>query len=172
MARPDPDFFELSSRQSVSAFLMLTGLLAIGCALSPSPRQMYEGAPLPKEQVGIVRSGCVAGPGLTIMTTQIDGKDISDVCADFALLPGEHQLELSAKRLAPKIDTPMIRSGSVLGAPPSPMGATPDEESSVIWASSSPLRITCTVQAGQEVTIVGSRGMGEEWQARCQERER
>ena len=171
-ARPDPGCFELSSRRSCSACLILTGLLAIGCALSPSPRQMYEGAPLPKEQVGIVRSGCVAGPGLTIMTTQIDGKGISDVCADFALLPGEHQIELSAKQLAPKIDTPMIRSGSVLGAPPSPMGATPDEESSVIWASSSPLQVTCSLRAGQEVTIVGARGMDQEWQARCQERER
>jgi hypothetical protein len=131
---------------------------------------MYEGAPLPKEQVGIVRSGCVAGPGLTIMTTQIDGKDISDVCADFALLPGEHQIELSAKQLTPKLEPSMLRSGSVLGAPPSPRGAQPEQGSQVIWASTSPLRITCTVRAGQEVSIVGARGMDQEWQARCQEK--
>ena len=133
---------------------------------------MYEGAPLPKEQVGIVRSGCVAGPGLAIMIVRLDDREITNGCADFAVLPGDHNLELSAKQLAPKIDTPMIRSGSVLGAPPSPMGATPDEESSVIWASSSPLRVTCSLRAGQEVTIVGARGMDQEWQARCQERER
>jgi hypothetical protein len=133
---------------------------------------MYEGAPLPKEQVGIVRSGCVAGSGLAIMIVRLDDKEITNGCADFAVLPGDHNLELSAKQLAPKIDTPMIRSGSVLGAPPSPMGATADEESSVIWASSSPLRVSCRLRAGQEVTIVGARGEGQEWQARCQERER
>lgn len=129
---------------------------------------MYEGAPLPKEQVGIVRSGCVAGPGLKIMTTQINGKEISDVCADFALLPGEHQIELSAEQLVPKLETGMLRSGSVLGAPPTSTGAGPEQTSQVIWASQSPLRITCTVRAGQEVTIVGTRGMGQEWEARCQ----
>ena len=133
---------------------------------------MYEGAPLPKEQVGIVRNGCVAGPGLTIMTTQIDGKDISDVCADFTLLPGEHQFELSAKQLVPKIETEVTGTGSILGGPQSPMGARPEQGSQVIWASQSTLRITCTVRAGQEVTIVGTKGMGQEWQARCQERER
>ena len=152
----------------ISAFLILTGLLAISCALSPSPRQMYEGAPLPKEQVGIVRSGCVAGPGLKIMTTQIDGKEISDVCADFALLPGEHQIELSAKQLSPKVEPSMLSSGSIPGPPPK--GARPEQSSQVIWASTSPLRITCTVQAGQEVTIVGARGTDQDWQARCQER--
>jgi hypothetical protein len=171
-ARPDSGFSELSSRRSCSACLILTGLLAIGCALNPSPRQMYEGAPLPKEQVGIVRSGCVAGPGLTIMTTQIDGKGISDVCADFALLPGEHQIELSAKQLVPKIETDMTGTGTILGGPQSRMGPRPEQGSQVIWASTSPLQITCTVRAGQEVTIVGSRRMGQEWQARCQERER
>jgi hypothetical protein len=106
------------------------------------------------------------------MIVRLDDKEITNVCADFAVLPGDHNLELSAKRLSPKIDTPMIRSGSVLGAPPSPMGATPDDQSSVIWASSSPLRITCTVQAGQEVTIVGNAGTGPDWEARCQERAR
>jgi hypothetical protein len=144
----------------------------MGCSMSPSPRQMYEGAPLPKEQVGIVRSGCTAGPGLTIMTTQIDGKDISDVCADFALLPGEHQIELSAKQLSPKVEPSMLSSGSILGPTPSPKGARPEQSSQVIWASTSPLRITCRVRAGQEVIIVGARGMDQEWQARCQERER
>jgi hypothetical protein len=131
---------------------------------------MYEGASLPKEQVGIVRSACKTGPGLTIMIVRIDDKDIPNVCADFALLPGEHNLELSAKRLAPRMDTPMIRSGSALGAPPSPIGARPEEELPVIWASSSPLRITCIVQAGQEVTIVGNAGTGPDWEARCQKR--
>ena len=170
--RPDLGVFGIAPQQSCSAFLILTGLLAIGCALNPSPRQMYEGAPLPKEQVGIVRTGCTTGSGLTIMMTQIDGKDIADGCADFALLPGEHQIELSAKQLAPKFETGMMGSGSVLGAPPTPMGARPDQEAQVIWASQSPLRITCTVQAGQELTIVGARGMGQDWRARCQERAR
>jgi hypothetical protein len=158
------------SWQPCGGFLTVVGLVCVGCALNPSPQQMYEGVPLPKEQVGIVRTGCKMGSGLTIMIVQIDGKEVSDVCADFALLPGEHHLEVSGKRLAPRMDTPMIRSGSVLGAPPSPMGATPEQESSVIWSSQSPLRITCTVQAGQEVTIVGTVGTGPDWDARCQER--
>jgi hypothetical protein len=153
-------------------FLILTGLLAIGCALNPDPLQMYEGAPLPKEQVGIIRSGCIMGNGLTIMTTQIDGKDISDFCADFALLPGEHQIEVSAKRLGPKLETGMMGSGRVMGAPPFPMSAGSEQRSEVIWSSPSTLRITCTVLAGKEVTIVGTGGVGQEWQARCQERER
>jgi hypothetical protein len=106
------------------------------------------------------------------MTTQIDGKGISDVCADFALLPGEHQLELSAKQLVPKIETDMTGTGRILGGPQPPMGPRPEQGSQVIWASTSPLQITCTVRAGQEVTIVGAKGMGQEWQARCQERER
>ena len=152
--------------------LVIVGLFCAGCALSAGPAQTYEGASLSKEQVGIVRSGCQTGTGLSIMTVSIDGKDVKDGCMDFALLPGEHEIEVSAKRLAPRIDTPMIRSGSALGAPPSPKGATPEEESPVIWASSSPLRITCTVQAGQEVTIVGSAGTGRDWEARCQERAR
>jgi len=135
-----------------------------------SPVQMYEGAPLPKAQVGIVRSACATESGLTIMIVQIDAKDVTDGCADFALLPGEHHIQVSAKRLAPRIDTPMIRSGSVLGAPPSPMGASPEKESRVIWASPSPLRIICTIQAGQEVTLVGTGGTGSDWNARCEER--
>jgi len=150
--------------------LIGVGLLSGGCALKASPVQMYEGASLPKEQVGIVRSACKTGSGLTIMIVRIDSKDIPNVCADFALLPGDHTLELSAKRLAPRIDTPMIRSGSMMGAPPSPIGATEDEELPVIWASSSPLRVTCTLQAGQEVTIVGNAGPGPDWEARCQQR--
>ena len=149
------------------AYLILVGSLSVGCGLRASPVQMYEGAPLPKEQVGLVRSACKTGPGLSIMIVRIDDKDVPNACADFALLPGEHHLELSAKRLAPRIDTPMIRSGSAMGAPPSPMGATRDEELPVIWASSSPLRITCHVQAGQEVTIVGNAGTGPDWEAKC-----
>src|SRR6478735_9292189 len=119
--------------------LILVGLLSGHCGLRASPVQMYDGPSLPKEQVAIVRSACQTGPGLTIMIVRIDEKDVPNVCADFALLPGDHHLELSAKRLAPRLDTPMIRSGSVMGAPPSPVGAT-DEELPVIWASSSPLR--------------------------------
>ena len=147
--------------------LIVVGLLG-GCVLRASPVQMYEGAPLPKEQVGIVRSTCKTGPGLTIMIVRIDDKDITNGCADFALLPGDHKLELGAKQLAPRIDTPMIRSGSVLGAPPSPVGASQYEELSVIWASTSPLRVTCSLQAGQEVIIIGNVGKGSEWEARCQ----
>jgi hypothetical protein len=143
-------------------------MLNCACALRAAPVQMYEGASLSNEQVGIVRSACRAEQGLTIMILRIDEKETPNVCADFALLPGEHRLDLSAKRLAPRIDTPMIRSGSVLGAPPSPVGARSEEES-VIWASSSPLRITCSLQAGRQVTIVGNAGSGPDWEARCQE---
>lgn len=132
---------------------------------------MYEGESLPKEQVGIVRSACKTAPGLTIMIVRIDDKDVTNGCADFALLPGDHHFELSAKQLAPRMDTPMIRSGSVLGAPPStPSGARSEEEWPVVWASTSPLRITCAIQAGQEVTIVGNVGTGSDWEARCQQR--
>src|SRR5262249_22579743 len=105
MARPIPGVFGISLRQSCHVFLILTGLVANGCAaLSPSPQKMYEGPPLPKEQIGILHSGCRVGSGLTIMTTQIDGKDIADGCADFALSPGEHHIELSAKQLSPKLE--------------------------------------------------------------------
>lgn len=149
--------------------LLAIGVLVVGCGHRAAPVQLYEGVSLPNEQVGIIRSACTTGPGLTIMIVRIDDKAIAKVCEDFALLPGEHHLELNAKQLAPRMDMPMIRSGSVLGAPPSPVGAT-DEELPVIWASSSPLRITCTLQAGQEVTIVGHAGTGPAWDARCQER--
>lgn len=162
----------MSDWQQVPVCLTMAGLFCAGCALSGHPVQMYEGAALPNDQVGIVRSGCKTGAGLSIMVDRIDEKDVADGCADFALLPGDHRLEVSAKRLAPTIDTPVIRSGSVLGAPPSSMGTSQKEESSVIWASSSPLRISCTIRAGREVTIVGSGGMGPDWQARCQERAR
>ena len=151
-------------------FLLVVVLCSNGCGLRASPVQMYEGASLPNEQIAVVRSACKTGPGLTIMIVRIDDKDINNVCADFALLPGDHNLELSAKRLAPRIDTPWIRSGSVLGAPPSPVGAPQDEELPVIWASTSPLRITCTVAAGQEVTIIGNVGTGQDWEAQCQKR--
>ena len=172
MTRPAHGVFGIASRRSGHAFLLLTGLVAVGCAQSLNPRQMYEGPPLPKEQVGIVRNGCTEGSGLRIMTTQIDGKDIADGCADFALLPGEHHLELSAKQQSPKADAPVMSSGMVLGGRPFPTGARPEEGSRVVWASTSPLRITCRVQAGQEVIIVGSKGMGEDWQAGCQEQTR
>lgn len=162
----DPRCVGISSRRSGSACLILTGLIAMGCALGTGQKQMYEGPPLPKEQVGIVRSGCGMDSGLSIRVMQIDGKDVSDPCADFALLPGEHQLEVGAKRLAPALQTGTLRSGAVLGAPPAPFPAEARQEH-VLWTSPSTLRITCTVGAGQEVIIIGS-GMGEEWGARCQ----
>ena len=168
MTRPVLVIFRIASRQSCQAFLIATGLMVIGCIQGLSPKQMYEGPPLPKEQVGIVHSGCNEGSGLTIMTTQIDGKAIADGCADFALLPGDHHIELSAKQQSPKAESPVVGSGMVLGRP-NAMGTRPEEVSRVIWASTSPLRITCTVQAGQEVIIVGTKGRGEDWQARCQE---
>ena len=162
----EPCCFGISSRRSGSAVLMLTGLLAMGCALGPSPKQMYDGPPLPSKQVGILRSGCGMDSGLSIRVMQIDGKDVSDPCADFALLPGEHQLEVGAKRLAPALQTGMMRSGAVLGAPPasSPVEARQEQ---VLWTSPSTLRITCTVGAGQEVLLVGT-ATGDEWAARCQ----
>lgn len=169
MARPAPGVFGISSRRSCDAFLILMGLVAVGCALSPSPQKMYEGPPLPKEQIGILRSECRAGSGLIIMTTQIDGKDIADGCADFALSPGDHHIELSAKQLSPKLETYVVGSGTSLMPSPAPMGTRPEQDSQVIWASTSPLRITCTVQAGQEVIIVGTKGVGEDWSARCLE---
>ena len=168
MARPVPGVFRISSQRSRHVLLILMGLVAIGCALSPSPQKMYEGPPLPKEQIGILHSGCRIGSGLTLMTTQIDGQDIADGCADFALSPGEHHIELSAKQLSPKLEPYVLSSGAVLGRP-APMGTGPGQESQVIWTSTSPLRITCTVQAGKEVVIVGTKGEGEDWLARCQE---
>lgn len=161
-----------SSWRLYGGCLIVAGLLGGGCGLRATPVQMYEGASLPKEQVGIVRSACKTGPGLTIMIARIDGKEVPNVCADFALLPGDHNLELSAKRLGPKLDTPMIRSGSALGAPPSPVSTSQEEELPVLWASTSPLRIVCTVPAGQEVTVVGAVGTGPDWEAHCQQRAR
>jgi hypothetical protein len=161
-----PEMFR-NRAQFFRGWFSAVALLAAGCALKPNPVQMYEGASLPKEEVAVVRSACKTGPGLSIMIVRIDDKDVPNVCADFALLPGEHHLELSGKQLAPGLDTPMIRSGSAMGAPPSPMGATREEELPVIWASSSPLRITCHIQAGQEVTIVGNVGTGPDWEAKC-----
>lgn len=157
-----------SSWRLCSGFVTLMGFLCIGCALAPAPRQMYEGAPLPKEQVGIVRSGCAPEGRLNIMTLRIDGHEISDVCADFAVLPGEHQIELTAERVALSLAAPTMGSGGILGAPPSPAGASPQQGSGVVWRAQSPLRITCTVQAGKEVTIVGTGGTGPDWEARCQ----
>ncbi|HSN04025.1 MAG TPA: hypothetical protein VLS44_03525 [Nitrospira sp.] len=170
MTRPVSAASGMAAWQWCRVFLLLPELLFLGCALNPGPRQMYEGPPLPKEQVGIIYSGCVARSGLTITTTKIDGKDIEDGCADFALLPGEHRLELTAKQLAPKLDGYVVGSGSVLGGPTTPMSARPEQMPQVLWASQSPLAITCTVLAGQEVTIIGARGAGQDWQAQCQER--
>ncbi|HKT35039.1 MAG TPA: hypothetical protein VJR03_09420 [Nitrospira sp.] len=150
--------------------LIVVGLLSDGCALRASPVQMYEGPSLVKDEVGIVRSACKTGPGLTIMIVRIDDKNIKDVCADFALLPGDHTLELTAKKMAPRMDTPMISSGTMMGAPPSPIGATPDDDLPVIWASSSPLRITCTLHGGQEVAVIANVGTGRDWEAECRPR--
>ena len=147
--------------------VIVMGLLSGGCGLKASPVQMYDGPARAKEQVGIIRSACKTGPGLTIMIVRIDDRDIKNGCADFALLPGDHSLDLTAKRLAPRMDTPMMSSGTMTGAPPSPVGATPDEELPVIWASSSPLRITCSVHGGQEVAIIGTVGPEPDWQAVC-----
>ncbi len=171
MTNPALHIFVTTSRRLCPTFLLLTGLMAIGCVQILTPRQMYDGPPLPKEQVGIVRSGCSEGSGLTIMTTQIDGKDIADGCADFALLPGDHHLELSAEEQSPKAEILVTGSGMVFGRP-TPMASRPEEGSRVVWASTSPLRITCSVRAGQEVLILGSKGMGQDWQARCQEQTR
>ncbi|HEX4968896.1 MAG TPA: hypothetical protein VFV44_10265 [Nitrospiraceae bacterium] len=44
------------------------------------------------------------------MATKTDGKDIADGYADFALLPGEHHIELSAEHLAPKLE-PYVMGG-------------------------------------------------------------
>ena len=57
----DRSCFGISSRHSSSAFLMLAALLALSCSLGPTPKQMYEGPPLPKEQVGIVRNWMCGG---------------------------------------------------------------------------------------------------------------
>src|SRR5690349_24535492 len=158
----------IASSSRLYSGLMVAALLS-SCALKTSPAQMYDGPALPKEQIGIVRSACKTGPGLTITIVRIDGKDIPNGCADYALLPGEHKIELSAKRLAPRMDTPMIRTGSVLGAPPSPSGASASEELPVVWASTSPLSITCTLQAGEEVVILGN-VTSSDWDATCQRR--
>ena len=156
-------------KRSWQACLLQTAALTMGCAGSLSPQHMYDGPPLPKEQVAIVHSGCVERSGLTIMTMQIDGKDTADGCGDFALLPGQHHIELSAKQQSPKTDAPMMSSGMVLGGRPAPTSAGSNEASRVIWASTSPLQITCTLHAGQEVIIAGIKGMGEDWQARCED---
>ena len=150
--------------------LIVVGLLSDGCGLRAGPVQMYEGPLLVNQEIGIVRNACKTGPGLTIMIVRIDDKDIKEVCADFALLPGDHILELTAKEMGPRMDTPMISSGTMMGAPPSRIGATPDDDLPVIWASSSPLRITCSLHAGQEVTIIGNIGTGRDWEAECRPR--
>jgi hypothetical protein len=106
------------------------------------------------------------------MIVGLDGKDIQDVCADFAVLPGDHRLDLTAELRAPKLGSPMMGSGGVLGAPPSAASGGQQQGSRVIWQSQTPLPITCTVRAGQEVVIVGTAGTGPDWQARCQERAR
>ena len=168
MTRLGLPMFDLPRRQWCLALLLLTGPLAGGCAQSMSLRQMYEGPSLPKEQIAIIRSGCTEASGLTITTTQVDGKDIGDGCADFALLPGDHHLELSAKQQSPRAEVPVTSSGMVFGRP-TPMATRPEEGSRIVWVSTSPLRITCRILAGQEVVIVGMKGEGEEWQARCQE---
>jgi hypothetical protein len=157
--------------RSSSTLVILMGLWALGCALGPGPKQMYEGPPRSKEQVGILRNGCAVETGLSIMVMQIDGKNVPDPCADLALLPGDHQLEVGAKQLVPRLQTGTMRSGAVLGAPPAASPAEARREQ-VIWTSPSTLSISCKVGAGEEMLIVGTRQMGDEWQARCEQAKR
>lgn len=149
-----------TSRVSPGWLSIVTGALWAGCVLNPGALQMYDGPSLPKEQVGIVRSGCVSEGGLTIMVVSIDGRAVANACSDFALLPGEHRFELTAERRAPSLGAPMMGSGGVLGAPPSGISGEPRQGSRVLWQSPSPLVIVCQLRAGQEVVIVGSGGMG------------
>ena len=158
---------ETSMRKWSAGFVLLLGGLSVGCALTSTPRQMYDGPPLPKEQIGTIKSGCGSEGRLNIMVMRVDGKDLSDVCADLSVLPGDHQLDLSAEEMALSLAAPPMASGGVLGAP-MPGSGTPQQGPQVVWRSQSPLLITCTVPAGKEVTIVGSRGAGSNWQARCQ----
>jgi hypothetical protein len=148
--------------------VIVGALLSAACTLKPAAVQMYDGPPLPREHIAILSGACQTGPGLTIMILRIDGKHVPNACTDFALLPGDHSLELSAKRLAPKMDAPVITSGSMMGAPPSPRGAASSEELPVVWASTSPLTMTCTVHEGRTVIIVGRIGTGNDWHAECQ----
>ena len=159
---------QISSRQLSGAFLATIGLWCLGCALNPAPKQMYDGPLLPKEQVGIIRTGCAPEGRLNIMVLRLDGKEISDVCADFAVVPGEHQLELSAEQMAMALAAPPMTSGGILGAPVGGMSGTPQQSPQPVWRSEVPLRIACTVAAGKEVTIAGSRTAGKDWQAGCQ----
>ncbi|HVG02252.1 MAG TPA: hypothetical protein VM842_05140, partial [Nitrospira sp.] len=138
VTRPTLPAFDVALRRWRHAFLLLTGVAIGSCAQSLSPRQMYEGPPLPKEQLAIIHSGCTEGAGLTIMTTQIDGKNTVDSCADYALLPGEHLLELSAKQQSPRAEIPVTSSGMVFGRP-TPMATRPEEGSRIVWVSTSPL---------------------------------
>jgi hypothetical protein len=103
------------------------------------------------------------------MVVGIDGKEITDTCADFALLPGDHRLDLMAERRAPRLGSPMMGSGGVLGAPPSATSAGGQQGSGIIWQSRSPLTISCAIKAGTEVLIIGTTGTGQNWEARCQE---
>jgi hypothetical protein len=162
------DLSVMSVRKVGGGLLGLLGIMCVGCVLAPEPRQMYDGAPLPKEQVGIIRSGCAPEGNLNIMVFRVDGREVSHVCADFAVMPGEHELELGAERVAPALAAPPLGTGGVLGAPPQATARTQQQGPRVVWRGESPMKITCTVQAGQEVTIVGTAGAGTEWQARCQ----
>ena len=64
--------FDIALRPWCRTFLLLMGAVTGGCSHSMNVQQMYDGPPLPKEQVGIIRSGCIEGGGLTIMATEID----------------------------------------------------------------------------------------------------
>lgn len=154
-------------RQASRVILVLLGFLCVGCALGSTPRQMYEGPMLPKEQVGLIRTGCATEGRLNIMVLRLDGTSISDVCADFAVLPGEHQLELSAEQMSLALAAPPMASGGILGAPV-PAAGTAQQAPQIVWRSESPLRISCAVSAGKEVTISGARTTGNDWQAHCQ----
>lgn len=159
---------ERSSWRLCAGWMALMTFLCVGCALSPAAQQMYDGPPLPKDQVGIIKTGCTPEGKLNIMVTRLDGKDVPDACADFAVMPGAHQVELSAEQMALNLAAPTMGSGGVLGAPLPGMSGTAQQVPQVVWRSQSPLRITCSVPAGKDVTIVGNRTAGSEWAARCQ----
>jgi hypothetical protein len=87
-------------------------------------------------------------------------------------LPGDHEIELSAEQVAPRLAAPTMSSGGVLGAPPSAIGGVPQQGSQVVWQSPTKHKITCTVHAGTEINIIGTSTSATDWTPRCQERAR
>ena len=159
---------EVSARRGFDGLMSILICLWVSCALTPGPRQMYDGPPLAKDQVGIIKTGCAPEGKLNIMVLRVDGREVPDACADFALLPGDHQVELTADQVALNLAAPTMGSAGVLGAPLPGMSGTAQQVPQVVWRAESPLRITCAVPAGKEVTIIGNRTTGQDWEARCQ----